>query len=415
MLNSVNSCPKDAKLYEFVVVLLGSFIGKKLGILPKDTMWVLAGAVVSGVLLVAFGALIRCMKPVRRLMPFIENPSPPLPFPERGNGFELLDVGVTDQGNLKNPSQLDDVMGCLNGAGADAVVMVYVHGWQHGAASADRKRFRKLLERLAGGSGGLPGMLEPGRRLIGIYLSWTGKTFQGPLKFLSFWDRQATLSRVAQGAVQEVFERLRAWRYQCSETESASEYGATAVPGRRLVIIGHSFGGAIAFRALAQSLFGVIADGAALRPPADCILLINPALSASVYLPLHNASRRAANRPVSRVPAYPFRFLAVTAENDWEVGIMFPLSQLRRLYSERIHSRDESKALLRGLGFMPLFVTGRLHIQSGRVVVEQLPSESNASALFQVLKATPDVINGHGGVDEPAFIDWVYRTVAELT
>lgn len=402
-------------MYEFLILVLGAAFGQKAGFLPQNTMRVLGGAIGFGALFVSLGAVIKCVKPVRRFIPFIENPNPLLPSLERKNGFDLLDVGITDQGNLVKPSQLDDVIKCVANAGADAVIVAYVHGWQHGSSSTDKEKFRNLLCRLANGSGDSFGISKSGRRLIGVYLSWTGKTFRGPLKLLSFWDRQATLSRAAQGAVQEVFERLRVWRYQTSKAGPASERCATAASGRRLVIIGHSFGGAIVFRALVQSLFGIVADGAAHRPPADCVLLINPALSASVYLPLYNAAKRATDRLAHCVPTYPFRFLAITARNDRAIGIMFPLSQLRRLYSERTRDVNESKARLRGLGFMPLFVTGRLHTQSGRVVVEQSSSEASTSALFQVLTAAPDVISGHCGIDKPAFIDWVYHTMADLT
>lgn len=251
-------------------------------------------------------------------------------------------------------------------------------------------------------------------------------TFRGSiLGLLSFWDRQEAVSRIAQGAVREVLEEVHVWRY------SGTRPGETLVgPGRRLIVLGHSFGGALTFRALSQSLFGIVADTKALRPPADLVLLINPALSATAYLPLHLAIQA---KPPLR-GGYPFQMLIVTARNDWQVGLTFRIAHLWRRIRESARDEHEKLAMRRGVGFMTSFRTHflvrspvglaarrrkprmlqRWRQWTGPEAAWTLLKSSRSgplSPLFTVAIAHPAIVNGHGGISRPVFIRWFRQIV----
>lgn len=393
-------------MYKVAALVLGSMLFRRLGWMPQNYLSVfLRGAVaffavIAGGMLLERGGLLR--KPLDRLLGRDAEP----PKPEEGMPYKFFDVRVADQGTLVCPMEAKRLMDHLEQTSAEPVtVVVYVHGWQHNVKSPHRMRFEALLAKLV-----TDRPETSPNRIVGVYLSWTGQTFLSVFKRVSFWDRQETLSDVAQGGVREVLERLRVWRYGLNAALPA----AAATPphvSRLLVVIGHSFGGAIVFRALSQSFFGIVADGRALRPPADTVLLINPALPAYSYLPLHEMITGhclPAARPDEE--AHRFRFLAVTAKNDKAVGLSFPIASIGRLYSRKAVGPLGKQARLRGLGFVDAFRTGRLSLVDGKPVLQAMPGHRD-NELFQIVSASSDIVDGHNGIDKQTFINWVCDTI----
>lgn len=207
-------------------------------------------------------------------------------------------------------------------------LFVYVHGWRHNAQTKDsnvenfREFLRQVSERSKASAGtGQNACEDPeiaraakstsaeaqapkkGRvvHTVGIYVGWRGLSVVDvqPLVYTSFWDRKNTADRVSQGSVRELFGRLSAL---ATYAPAAGKPGADrpASQGQlRTYVIGHSFGAAIVFRALSQSLIDSFAGdldgdvGAELSTISrfvDMVVLVNPAIEAARFDPVFRAA-----------------------------------------------------------------------------------------------------------------------------
>ena len=262
-------------------------------------------------------------------------------------------------------------------------VVVFVHGWKHDATSGDNnvRAFRHLLESLKQVED-LKG-LACQRKVVGLYVGWRGSGLMlgDPAENLTFYSRKSAAQKVAQGSVRLVFSKLRAlqdsanaeWNRkvqaelairlqataaarpvaQVASVEGAKgEKGASAQAPQasdtcqrrmRLSIAGHSFGGLIVYSALAQSLIKDLmelrqAEDAAAgsgtgRPPlsreGDLVVVINPAIEATRYDPLHRAANDEPPLPHYHAPL----FVAITSSDDQATGRAFPAGrQLNTLF-----------------------------------------------------------------------------------
>ena len=254
-------------------------------------------------------------------------------------------------------------------------VVVFVHGWKHNADGDDGnvRAFRRLLASLDA----LERQTPCGRTVVGLYVGWRGSGLglPDPLENLSFYSRKNAAQKVAQGNVRVVFSKLRAlqdaanagWIAQVKSTvaerrsalaaqglrpEGMLPRGAAPPPEpvdtcarrMRLSIAGHSFGGLIVYTALSQALIKDVvelrqAEEVATadrrpRPPlereGDLVVVINPAIEATRYDPLHRAATEA------RLPHYhPPLFVAITSTDDQATRQFFPLGRALSTLWER--------------------------------------------------------------------------------
>ena len=158
--------------------------------------------------------------------------------------FALAFLEFDDRGHLWEPTQVESAERLiLEEAGGEqgpgVVVVVFAHGWKHNASICDENVvcFREVLtgldnlERVQAAASGY----EP-RRVVGVYLGWRGLSVKPRLlKELTFYKRKATAHRIGEGDVLGVFGRLEALRDRLNATADRS----------RLIIVGHSFGGAL--------------------------------------------------------------------------------------------------------------------------------------------------------------------------
>jgi hypothetical protein len=262
-------------------------------------------------------------------------------------------------------------------------LIVYVHGWKHNADVRDDKlrEFRSVLKATAR----LEAMQHPAggsraaRKMVGIYIGWRGKSWNLPdwMLNLSFWSRKSAAQHVALGAVQDLFARLRAIQSRYNTSNGSGSCIVTQdkrdTAGRcriRSLIIGHSFGAAIVYAAVAPQLIESLSmaydrleprDPAAravdgVEPVADMVVLLNPAFEASRFEPL----RRAADRywPNTRRPPV---MVIVTAENDWATGYTFPLGRFFNSLVERpVTTAEQGKAIRTTPGHMDEYLTHKL-------------------------------------------------------
>lgn len=233
--------------------------------------------------------------------------------PGQTNEYQLGFVEFDEFGHLFNRKQMEDVLSQVNdNESRNPIVLVFVHGWHHNAYPDDDnvQHFGGLLADVSAAENHLADTSKR-RPVIGIYVGWRGesigsntssrvKTFTTPLRVATFWDRKNTAQAIGHGGVVELFSRLSAIRNSHDNS--------------RLIIIGHSFGGAFTFSALSQIMMDRLSqpqnqfrgkEGKPIRPLGDLVVLVNPAFEAMLYRPLFDLSMSreyaTAQRPIMAV------------------------------------------------------------------------------------------------------------------
>lgn len=211
-------------------------------------------------------------------------------------------------------------------------VIVYVHGWHHSAQMSDEHipYFEKLIASAKQEKG----------NAIGLYVGWRGDSIdvkEWPILSyaLTFWDRKATAHDIGYGGgVTELFQQLSTIR-------------ANAPEDARLVIVGHSFGGAIVYSAAEQLLKKQICrdaelaydseseacvkieyqqkespNGGEFNAVADLMVLLNPAFEAKRLQSLYSLARKH-----EYPPTLPPRLVMITTTADKATRYAFPLGR----------------------------------------------------------------------------------------
>jgi hypothetical protein len=226
-------------------------------------------------------------------------------------------VEFDEFGNPFNRMQLDQAVGeasVVAKGGGD--VVVYIHGWHHSAKPGDGDvvKFKEFIDR-ANSSGG-------SKVTVGLYLSWRGDSIEADTPLIgwtsylfTFWDRKSTAHNIgAGGGVSETLRRLSSVR--------------VGSPDSRLMVIGHSFGGAILYSSVSQSLGDQIRRdavgniGAPTTSVADLVVLVNPAFEAMRLKPLFDMAR-SYEYDYSTTPS----LVIVTSSADVATNYAFPIGR----------------------------------------------------------------------------------------
>ena len=248
---------------------------------------------------------------------------------------------------------------------SDVIMVVFVHGWQHSAKPGDKniQHFRELLRQVSALESQFPrGLGQPARPVVGVYLGWRGRSLDVPyISDLTFWDRKDTAQKVGRGGVTEVLERLELIKLDknaalaektrqrrisaCLEEKPASQScleNALKDNARKsrtnLIVIGHSFGGAVVYSAVSQVLkdrYLPVNSGAG-NPASgnktnedivdgfgDLVVLLNPAFEANLYSTLENMSSEKRSYSPQQRPVLAI----LTSETDRATGTAFPLGR----------------------------------------------------------------------------------------
>lgn len=309
-------------------------------------------------------------------------------------GFDLHVVEYDDEGQPWNGPRLDETMSMVREQLEDpALVVMFVHGWKNDASvcNGNISCFRDMLEIFAKGERAYADVAgrEP-RRVIGVYVGWRGGTLKPTLiKQLTFWGRKHTAHAIGDnGGVTSLIGRIRWLVQESGPRRRAMEPRAQrGLPNTSLVLIGHSFGAALLFSALATSLNADV--GAAIeqaiprdqptardKSPAqalltterrdggvlvdrqgDLILLVNPAMEASRFSSLNQASL--IRYDATQVPI----FMTLSSEADSAVGGFFPVGQSFSTVLRAARSRAMWFSMVSGLGWYPPYYTHRLNMK----------------------------------------------------
>jgi hypothetical protein len=261
-------------------------------------------------------------------------------------GYLLGFIEFDDQGQVFERKQMDAVLTTLNeqAASQDLLMVVFVHGWKHSAAPGDEniEMFRRNLERLSELESRISH--ETGarqREVVGIYLGWRGGSVTLPLvKEATFWDRKNTAHKVGHGGVTEVVSRLELLRK--TKDAMAGEQGRSRT---RLVVIGHSFGGAVVYSALSQILTAGFVDtvgpaGAStdVKGFGDLVVLINPAFEATLFTPLSDMANERRGYFPGQLPV----IAVLTSEADDATKRAFPIGRWFSTFFEK-HRKEIRK------------------------------------------------------------------------
>ncbi len=254
--------------------------------------------------------------------------------------FDLAFAEFSERGNAFSDAYLKDVKNRIAQKAADkgVVLVIFVHGWKHNAAETDSNLidFKKSLAAI---DRALQSQLGDGalgeRNLVGLYIGWRGASIELEyLEQITFWDRKAVAEEVGKGGVTRLLLEL---------DEITNSDGKNV-----MVVIGHSFGGAIVTSALSEVLTERATNrtqGKGYAPNiGDGVLVINPAIEANQALNLVEAAIQRDFRPEQN----PL-FVSLSTDADGATHYAFPAGQTigllatwRQAELQRGYYRDRS-------------------------------------------------------------------------
>jgi hypothetical protein len=241
-------------------------------------------------------------------------------------------VEIDDQGQLRDREQMYKLINKLyDMASKDSVLInVFVHGWHHNAEPGDTniEGFQKALAGLSR----LENKKKSGqqRKIVGVYVGWRGESITVPvINSLTFWDRKNTAQDLGYLGLTELLLKLE----EISNVRNSVEPPIKS----RLVVIGHSFGGAVVYSATSQILMGRFVNsqpGKGFTDSAqgfgDLVVLLNPAFEALRYAPAHDLSQARCGYFEDQAP----KLAILTSETDNATGMAFPLGRTFNTFFE---------------------------------------------------------------------------------
>jgi hypothetical protein len=304
--------------------------------------------------------------------------------------YRLGFVEYDDQGQLRDRKQMNAVLDNYQrlAASDDVLFITFVHGWHHSAQPEDGNisSFRKMLAEVSKMEG--TGSEQQGRKkrkVIGLYIGWRGDSISVPyVNGITFWDRKNTAHDVGQQGVTEVLLRLE----EIVNVKKAIEEENPPPMTSRLVVIGHSFGGAVVYTSLQKVLADRFIDSRgdkAYQDDAkgfgDLVVLMNPAFEALRFSALYDLSQQGCRGYFNtQLP----KFAILTSEADYATRYAFSIGRffstlfeshvtLERHYCDKpgnngIHAMqvNEGKADRNTVGHFEPYLTHRLVPATGQ-------------------------------------------------
>lgn len=253
--------------------------------------------------------------------------------------FQLGFVEYDDQGQLRDRKQMQTVLDHYYPiAGQDDVILtVFVHGWHHSAEPGDGnvESFKEMLKHISlreAQSSKQDGRAK--RRVLGVYIGWRGDTITAPvIQHSTFWGRKAVAHEVGLQGVSEVLLRLE----EIVNVKAAMEQENPKPLNSRMVVIGHSFGGAVVYTSLQQILADRYIDSRKNKTYqgdaqgfGDLVVLMNPAFEAMRFATLFDIGQSCSDEGVpcrNYSPSQLPRLAVLTSEADAATRYAFPMGR----------------------------------------------------------------------------------------
>ena len=243
--------------------------------------------------------------------------------------YRLGFVEYDDQGQLRDRKQMNAVLDKFRDLAAfeDVLLITFVHGWHHSAKPGDGNimSFREMLAEVSK-TEDLASIQQhrKKRRVVGLYVGWRGDSISIPyVNDLTFWERKNTAHDVGQLGVTEVLLKLE----EIVNVKIGIGEEAPPPMTSRLVVIGHSFGGAVVFGSLQKVLADRFLDsrrGKTMQDDAkgfgDLVVLMNPAFEAIRFGALYDLSQEGCRGYFkSQLP----KLAILTSETDYATKYAF--------------------------------------------------------------------------------------------
>ncbi|WP_281561270.1 hypothetical protein [Thalassomonas sp. RHCl1] len=243
--------------------------------------------------------------------------------------YQLGFLEYDDQGMPRSPERQDKLLNHYLEVAArqDVLLLTFVHGWHHSAKPQDTNisRFRTLLEQVsANESRDSTRQKRQRRAVLGVYIGWRGDSIDLEyLNTVTFWDRKNTAHEVGRQGVTRALLKLE----ELVNVRNFIKEGSPAATSR-LVVIGHSFGGAVVYSSLQKVLTDRFIDSRKNKNYqgsadgfGDLVLLMNPAFEALRFAPLFHLSQQGCRRYLSeQLP----KLAVLTSETDYATKLAFP-------------------------------------------------------------------------------------------
>jgi hypothetical protein len=247
------------------------------------------------------------------------------------DGFDLAFAEFSERGNAFNDKYQKKVLEQVKKQATEEngiVLITFIHGWKHNASNDDDnlKQFKeslgtisKLLRKQS---------LLDKRRLVGVYIGWRGANVDFPvLKEMTFWDRKQVAEEVGKGGVTEFLLELDHVINRKPPIASEDKKANREPDNNIMVVIGHSFGGAIVVSALNEVLMeraiNTTRKNGYIRNLGDGIILLNPAIEANQALNLVEATLLQDKLQSEQRPL----LISLSSDADWATHKAFPFGQ----------------------------------------------------------------------------------------
>lgn len=304
-----------------------------------------------------------------------------------GKKYLLGFVEFDDHGWLWDTNQVRVVLDRLKEEDKAGGVMLvaFAHGWKHNAHFEDDNvvGVRKLLVELqkTENENSSSNHVAP-RKVVGVYLGWRGKSYAIPvIKEFSFWERKRTAHMVGNGAVGGFLVRVEELRKVSNITNAVAIEHRERQP-MMLITIGHSFGGAVVYSALAPVLEERLIDTVdyrgrerAPRGFGDLVVLINPAFEAARFESL----RRTASMR-SYFTNQPATIAIFTSHGDDATKLAFPAGRLTSTVFERHRDLAQYGANLTAIGHYEPYRTHELLLRDNSKAAKIASNEPHDAA-----------------------------------
>ena len=265
--------------------------------------------------------------------------------PGQNNEYSLGFVEYDDQGQLRQREQMQAVLDNYYKIASrnDVLLIVFVHGWHHNASPGDSniQEFRRLLAKISeieSASKGRASKDKAGnaaRKVLGLYIGWRGDSITVPyLNGITFWERKSTAHDVGLQGVAEVLLKLE----EIVNVKAGLETKVPKPLNSRLVVIGHSFGGAVVYTATQQILADRFVDSRKTKTYSgdaqgfgDLVVLVNPAFEALRFATLYDISQHGCRRYFdTQLP----KMAILTSESDYATKYAFPIGRFFSTFFE---------------------------------------------------------------------------------